>query len=218
MDATRQLSLSRVRDIALAHGLPHAGLTLEHELDGMLSFFHSLNAVLWYDAPGLRELVILDPQWVIDAATCFIRDFELIDHAAGYARMAALDQRAIREEPDAWSLLTAGKATLQRKLLDILWSAGEFAPHKAALLDLLTRFGLAIPLNARPNEFLVPALLPPTATATARPHGWPAVPADAARIEEIGDAALASRRAGRQRWHSVSSIASRRSSLVIGIV
>ena len=96
--------------------------------------------------------------------------------------MKALDQRAIREEPEAWSLLTEGKATLQRKLLDILWSADEFAPHKPALLDLLTSFGLAIPLPSRPNDFLIPALLPPAASSSARPHGWPTPPPNAARM------------------------------------
>ena len=105
----------------------------------MLTFFHSLNSILWYDAPNLRDLVVLDPQWIIDAVTCFVRDFELQDHTAGH-RMHALDQRAIREEPDAWALLTSGQATLQRKLLNILWSGDEFKEHKHELLDLMTRF------------------------------------------------------------------------------
>ena len=124
----------------------------------MLSFFHSLNAVLWYDTPSLRDLVILDPQWVIDAASAFIRDFKLHDHAGGYARMKDLDQRAIREEPEAWSLLTDGKATLKHELLDILWSGSEFADKQNELLELITTFGLAIPMPSRKNEFLVPAL------------------------------------------------------------
>ena len=70
-----------------------------------------------YDMPSLRHLVILDPQWVIDAVTCFVRDFQLKDHSTEYARMKDLDQRAIREEPEAWELLTGGRATLQKKLL-----------------------------------------------------------------------------------------------------
>ena len=45
-----------------------------------VSFFHSLNAVLWYDTPSLRHLVVLDAKWVVDAATCFIRQFNLKDH------------------------------------------------------------------------------------------------------------------------------------------
>ena len=101
--------------------------------------------------------MVLDPQWVIDAVTCFIRDFKLEDHTKGH-RTHALDQKAIREEPEAWEMLTKGKATLQHKLLNILWSGEDFKEHKPVLLDLITRFGLAIPL--RSGNFLIPALLP----------------------------------------------------------
>ena len=97
----------------------------------MLSFFHGLNAVLWYgERSALRGIVILDPQWVIDAVTCFVRDFELRDHTEGYERMGPIDQLARRKEPAAWDLLAKGRATLQRKLLTVLWSHAEFAPHK----------------------------------------------------------------------------------------
>ena len=74
------------------------------------------NAMLWYDTPTLRHLVILDVKWVVDAATSFIRQYNLKDHAENYERMAALDERARREEPGAWDLLTKGSATLQRKV------------------------------------------------------------------------------------------------------
>ena len=75
------------------------------------------NAMLWYDTPTLRHLVILDVKWVVDAATSFIRQYNLKDHAENYERMAALDERARREEPQAWDKLTKGSAILQRKLL-----------------------------------------------------------------------------------------------------
>ena len=76
----RRLRLSSVRELCRQHGMPHAGLSLDEEMGAMLDFFRSLNAILWYDVPTLRELVILDPKWVVDAATCFIRDFKLKDH------------------------------------------------------------------------------------------------------------------------------------------
>lgn len=65
----RRVHLEAVRAVASKHGLPHGGFTLEEELPAMLSFFHSLNAVLWYDQPGLRDLVVLDPQARASAAT-----------------------------------------------------------------------------------------------------------------------------------------------------
>lgn len=147
----------------------------------MLGFFHSLNAILWYDVPSLRELVILDPKWVLDAATSFIRDFKLKDHTERYERMQHVDQDAMRREPDAWSLLTDGAATLSRSLLNIFWQDDDFEPHKAELLDLLTRFGLLVPVPLKSDAWLVPALLRETRRPDP-PFGWPSRPPEAARL------------------------------------
>ena len=172
----RHVALDEVRALARRVGMPHGGLHLEQELSAMLGFFHSLNALLWYEAPRLRELVVLDARWVVDAACCFIRDFELRDHTEHH-RMHALDQRAHREQPEAWALLTRGRARLRRPLLRLLWSEDDFAPHHDALLDLMTRFGLAIPAPAKPGDaaddadLLVPSLLP-DATPSASLTRW----------------------------------------------
>lgn len=176
----RRITIGEVRDACISCGLPHAGLTIEQELTALLSFFHSLGFLLWWDTPALRTLVVLDPLWIIEAATCFIRDFKLKDHTEDY-KMWSLDQRALREEPDAWSLLTDGRATLQRRLLDILWSGDDFAAYRTELLDLLTLFGLVVPVPNKPNVFLVPSLLP-AAVASSVPHGWPAMKDDNAQL------------------------------------
>ena len=112
----RCLPLEEVRGVAQRFGMPSADVSVDEELTTMLTFFHSQNALLWYDTPTLRNLVILDPKWVIDAATCFIRQYDLEDHTQNYLRMADLDIRARREEKQAWDLLTTGAATLQRKV------------------------------------------------------------------------------------------------------
>ena len=83
------MSLDTVQRIAEESGMPSAGLALEQELKAMLDFFHSLNVVLWYDTPSLRDLVVLDLQWIIDAVTCFIRDFD-------------------NDDPTEWFLLGSG--------------------------------------------------------------------------------------------------------------
>ena len=179
----RRVQLAQVREICERHGMPHAGLSIEDELTAMLSFFHSLNAILWYDLPSMRDLVILDPRWVLDAATCFIRDFKLKDHTQRNERFAELDQDAMRREPDAWSLLTDGSATLQRPLLNLLWQHDDFEPHKTELLDLLTRFGLLAPVPRKADAWIVPALLPASRSARPEPpFGWPPRAPDAARL------------------------------------
>ena len=43
----RRVRLDAVRAIATKHGLPHTGFTLDEELSAMLTFFHSLNSILW---------------------------------------------------------------------------------------------------------------------------------------------------------------------------
>ncbi len=42
-------------------------------------FFHSVSAVLWWGVDELRNLVILAPEWVMDAASTFMRDFSMQD-------------------------------------------------------------------------------------------------------------------------------------------
>ena len=69
-----------MRALAARHGMPQdARRTLDEEVGEMLHFLHSLSAVLWYDAPGLRELIVLEPRWVLDAVTSFARNFSLHD-------------------------------------------------------------------------------------------------------------------------------------------
>ena len=43
----QRVRLDAVRAIANKHGLPHTGFTLDEELSAMLTFFHSLNSILW---------------------------------------------------------------------------------------------------------------------------------------------------------------------------
>ena len=176
----RRIDLATVRRISGECGMPHDdGVPLESEIEAMLGFFHSLNAVLWNDSPELRDLVVLDSQWLIDATCSVVRDYKLTDHTKGYARMASLDQEAVRKEPEAWEALTDGRATLAKPLLNILWNQAEFEPYKAELLDLMQRFGLFVPIPNKPQHWLVPTLLKESKSV---PPGWLAPPADAAQL------------------------------------
>ena len=96
----------------------------------MLSYFHSLSVLVWFDSPTLRDLVVLDPRWIVDATTSFVRDYSRADHTRNHARMRLLDERARSEQPDAWAALTGGGATLHRALLHILWDQPQFGLHK----------------------------------------------------------------------------------------
>uniref|UniRef100_A0A7S1ABL7 COR domain-containing protein n=1 Tax=Noctiluca scintillans TaxID=2966 RepID=A0A7S1ABL7_NOCSC len=157
----RCVGLQHVRVIAMKCGMPHEGHTIDMELHEMLKFFHSLNVVLWFDTPSLRNLVILDVQWVIDACSCFIRVFNLPDHQEGFKK---LDEIAKREVPEAFQALK-NSSIVQTELLDVFWARDEFKSHRESLLSLLTNFGLFVPVLVSPDDneteykYFVPALM-----------------------------------------------------------
>ena len=155
----QHLPLSEVVSIAAQCGLPHRGLQLEHEVHAMLEFFHSLGAVLWFDAPGLRHVVVLDPQWVIDGVSTIVRNFDI--HAM------PCDRECARSFEREWSQLTR-EARLDLALVPRLWQDEQFAPYHDFLLLTMVRFGLAVPLKGR-NEVLVPPLLVFTSSTAAPP-------------------------------------------------
>lgn len=151
------LSLDEVCAIGAACNLPHGshGLSLENEIELMLRFFHGLGAVVWFPEPALREMVVLEPQWVLDAMSCAIRDFEL--------HRLPQDEMCRREMQSEWQLLTR-HCRLRRSLLCKLWSEPRFASHLDPLLHLMVKYALAVPLHGRGEdagreELLVPPLL-----------------------------------------------------------
>jgi len=163
----RCMELERVQRIALECGMPHAGLTMEQELPAMLIFFQSHGALLWWDTPSLRHLVVLRVQWVIDACSCFVQNSPLKDNTEASKFMTTVDQEAMREEPAAWEALTQGRATLNARLLHVFWRHPQFAQHKEPLLRLMVRLGLLVPMpvpiprepEAQECQYLVPGLM-----------------------------------------------------------
>lgn len=50
------------------------GISCESEVEAMPNKFHRLGAICWRSEKTVREVVVLDPQWLIDAATTVVRD------------------------------------------------------------------------------------------------------------------------------------------------
>ena len=169
----QQLSLAEVTAIASRFGLPHdpARVPLEREVQMMLSYFHSLGAVCWYDlpeVPEVRELVVLDPQWIIDAVSMIICNF---DDPAHLKPCHALAARHVTKE---WKALRNG-GVLSRVLLEYLWKEDRFEAHKAELLKLMEHFGLVVPIRRKEQQtYIVPALL-----ALSEGANQPTTPTDA---------------------------------------
>ena len=147
------LPLAEATSIAAQCGMGHGhghGLTLEQEVRALLQFLHSIGAVLWFDEPVLRDLVTLDPQWLVDGISCVIRNFEIAAHRK------PCDEKCEREQERNWSALKRN-AKLHTSLLPLIWGEERFAPYHELLLRMMIRFSFAVPLRGK-DELIVPPL------------------------------------------------------------
>ena len=72
------------------------------QVEAFLAYFHSLGALLWFDDPTLRETVILDLQWLLDAVGCIVRDFNI------HTKEVDVEAQRARLRTERESLLSAG--------------------------------------------------------------------------------------------------------------
>ena len=121
----------------------------------LLELGHSVGQLLHYGADAqLRELVIREPQWLLDAICCIVRQFRI--------HVGPFDAKAQRIVPDSWDDLTT-KGLLREDLLPFLWGEARFAQHRPQLVRLLAKFNIIVERRGRRGErpsYLVPALLP----------------------------------------------------------
>jgi hypothetical protein len=160
----RRLSLQAVHNIASECGLPSAGSHLEEEVGALLHLFHELGMLVHYDEPALRDIVILDPQWLIDLIARIIRVYKDGLHKLDVDEIAKL------QLPGQWRMLVE-EGKLSRQLLDLLWEGlTESATERDTLLHLLQKFDLLLLWRGlsngstqaapRNNIYMVPSMLP----------------------------------------------------------
>ena len=114
----------------------------------MLRLFHALGVVVYFhDVEGLKDKVILRPQWVLDCISYIIRDFKL--HRFGRDRKAM----ALHSGQD-WDFLLH-RGILTNGLLRILWMGEE--DELTFLVSLMIQLGLFAPLG--PTSHLVPSVI-----------------------------------------------------------
>ena len=146
------LSRAELLELAARCGMPHKPQTmsLEREVDVMLGYMHSLGTVLWFDLPRLRELVVIDPQWIVDGISLVIRNFGI--------HKLKVDVVAERKADAEWEELKR-RGILGHKLLVLLWSEPRFAQYREELLQLMEYFSFVVPVPGADVKYLVPALL-----------------------------------------------------------
>lgn len=145
------MKLGRVREMA-----KECGIDDDQELNDCLRFLHNTGTVVFFDEPGLREHVVLNPQWLADAMA----------HVLNCPRVVQGNNTAARRLRERGEL---EDGLLRRHL----WKAHKFREHYDVLLKMLYRFDLIIPVGADHGD-------------QATPHGGPALPGVAGCVASSG--------------------------------
>ncbi len=126
-----------VENIAAAYGIK------DDELESCLSFYHTMGDFVYYREGNLNQVIILDPQWLVDM-------FKVLITPAEFA-----NRRDMRE--DIATLLKNG--TVTEKSLHKFWPGSDVN----FLTELLMKFNLILPLIGTETEerrFLIPCMMP----------------------------------------------------------
>ncbi len=115
------------------------------ELEFFLTFLHCKGVIIWFPDSGLRHLITLDPQWLVDMFKMLITAKEFVE------------RRSLRQE--ALQLLQYGTVTFSG--LQKFWAENDVE----FLAKLLQNFDLIHPLQkgkvlSPAEKYLVPCMLP----------------------------------------------------------
>ncbi|KAL3888921.1 hypothetical protein ACJMK2_001281, partial [Sinanodonta woodiana] len=106
------------------------------ELEVFLNFQHDIGTILYFNAEGLKDTVVLDPQWMIDALKSLITDHRFIE----------LNPTITKE----WYAFN-NKGKLTHELIDAIWTKKnkpDFHDNKEYLLILMEKLNIiARPLS-----------------------------------------------------------------------
>ena len=161
-------------DSVLAFGLKY-GME-EPEVEAFLRLHSEWGDFVYYPDEALRDLVITDPQWLVDMFKTLITPHEFID------------KRQLTEEIKD----ELKNAIVSDRSLEVLWKKKD----KEFLLELLSKFELLIPLSTIPvrgRRFLIPCMVTSEKRLLDKDH--PAVNTslatfDAAHQPRVGDTLL----------------------------
>ncbi|KAL3889053.1 hypothetical protein ACJMK2_001411 [Sinanodonta woodiana] len=107
------------------------------ELEVFLNFQHDIGTILYFNAEGLKDMVVLDPQWMIDALKSLITDHRFIEQ-----------NPTVTKEWYAFN----NKGKLTHELIDAIWTKKEkpdFHDNKEYLILLMEELNII----ARPMSY-----------------------------------------------------------------
>ena len=137
-EAAPYIKVSAYESMASSYGMG------TYEVDSFLQFHHTLGDLVHYNDPTLRDVVITDPQWLVDS-------FKTLITAEEFLNSRNLEPRILQE---------LKKGTVSRRSLDVLWKGNDID----FLIQLLVKFNLILPLESMTGTsttFIIPCMLPP---------------------------------------------------------
>ena len=131
------LQLAEVKSLAETYGINDV------ELQSFLEFHHSLGDFLYYSEPGLKDVLITDPQWLADMFKTLITPEEFLEEK--------------NLDPQQFGELKQG--LVRENTLKTLWKGNQVF----SLIDLFQNFNLLLPMGVdKENKmFIIPCMLPP---------------------------------------------------------
>ena len=140
------ISLDEARRIAR----DECGINDEQQIETSLNFLHDLRILIhFHDTPKLKDMVILDPQWLIDL-------FRKVITVKPYERKSDEPQYT-----ELWKKLQ-DKGVLEEQLIQVAWrSLIDSDETKEILIKIMERFGLLCPMPSvgKEKQYLVPSML-----------------------------------------------------------
>ncbi len=115
------------------------------ELSSCLLFLHSVGDLIWFSDKHLENMIILDPQWLVDVFKVLITSEQFLKNRKN---RDLLD--------DVHQLLKHGVVSFNS--LEKFWAGNDVK----FLVEIMKRFDLILPFGPNTGgQFLVPSLLPP---------------------------------------------------------
>jgi GTPase SAR1 family protein len=128
------ITLTNARDIA-----KQCNIVDDKQFNSMMKFFHDIGVLIHYNEGQLRDMVITNPQWLVNVIRCVI----------------TVEQYWSERGLDAEAIETIKSGYFRKDILHRLWSNSN---HVDQFIELLGKFGLMEKYDT--DYFVVPSLLP----------------------------------------------------------